>query len=176
MLTDVVPALALATEPAEPTVMDRPPRDPATPLFGGGDYLRLGRASVGMAAASLGAWLLGSVRRSRGAEPAAMAFTALATAQILHTRACRARGAHHSPVVSRAITGTAALQLMGVSLPPLRAALSVRRTGPVDLALAALAGAAPSLLQGRGERGGRDEIVVRRSAPRPSHPTEESYR
>jgi hypothetical protein len=131
MLTDVVPALALATEPAEPGVLARSPRDPAAPLFGGGDYLRLGRSAMEMAAAALGAWSLGTLRGTAGAEPAAMAFTALATAQILHTRSCRARARPdrpENPALSRAVAGTAALQIAALSLRPLRAALSLRST------------------------------------------------
>jgi Ca2+-transporting ATPase len=165
MLTDVVPALALATEPAEPSVLARPPRDPAAPLFGGGDYLRLGGEAVEMAAAALGAWTLGALRREAGAEPAAMAFTALATAQILHTRARRAhveRDGPDNPVLSRAMAGTAALQVAALSLRPLRAALSLRSTRPSHLALAAIAGALPSLA--RWAREPPDEICIERAA------------
>jgi Ca2+-transporting ATPase len=166
MLTDVVPALALATEPAEPGVLDRPPRDPAAPLFGGDDYLRLGRSAVEMTAAALGAWTLGVLRRPAGAEPAAMAFTALATAQILHTRACRARADQdrpHNPVLSRAMAGTAALQIAALSLGPLRAALSLRSTRPGHLALAAIAGGLPTFA--RWAREPPDEIVIERAGP-----------
>ena len=167
MLTDVVPALALATEPAEPGVMERPPRDPKTPLLGGDDTLRLGRAALGMAAVALGAFGLGSRRREAGAEPPAMAFTALATAQILHTLACRAGAGTRNPLLSRALAGTAALQMAALTLRPLRAALSIRRTSSVDLALAGLLGALPALARARAHRGPRDEIVVERQ---PSHP------
>ena len=158
MLTDVVPALALATEPAEPRLMDRPPRDPTTPLFGGGDYLRLGRAATGMAAAALGAWTLGALRRGRGAEPAAMAFNALAATQILHTYACRAGARRDNPVLSGAVAGTVALQLGALSIRPLRAALSIGGTGALDLTLAALIGAVPAAV--RWARSPPDEIVV----------------
>jgi hypothetical protein len=154
--------------------MDRPPRDPATPLFGAGDYLRLGRASMQMAAASLGAWTLGALRRGAGAEPSALAFTALATAQILHTRACRSGAGTGNPVLSRALSGTAALQLAALSYHPLREALSVRRTGPLDLAAAALIGCLPAFLRTIGDPEARDEIVVSRAgANRCSYPREE---
>jgi Ca2+-transporting ATPase len=160
MLTDVVPALALATEPAEPKVMERPPRDPAAPLFGGGDYPRLGRASLGMAATSLGAFALGAIRRSRGARPPAMAFTALAAAQLLHTRACRNRAGPGNPLLSGALAGAAALQVAALSMRPLRRALSIGATSGADLALAALIGAAPAALRWARGAGPRDEIVV----------------
>ena len=180
MLTDVVPALALATEPAEPHVLERPPRDPTTPLFGRGDYLRLGRASLEMAAATLSAWALGSLRRERGVEPPAMAFNALATAQILHTSACRAAAGVPNPALSRALAGTAALQVAALWLRPLRAGLSIGATGALDLALAALIGAAPAALRWARSPGPWDEIVIegraRRPEPRadPTQPREES--
>jgi Ca2+-transporting ATPase len=175
MLTDVVPALALATEPAEPDVMERPPRDPRAPLFGEADYLRLGRQAAGMTAASLSAWLLGRQRRSRGAEPPAMAFTALATAQILHTFACRASANGDNPVLSRALAGTAALQIAALALRPLRAALSIGGTGAADLALGALLGSAPAVWRWAREPRvllAGEEIVVERDI----HPREESPR
>jgi Ca2+-transporting ATPase len=165
MLTDVVPALALAVEPAEPHVMKRPPRDPRTPLFGGPDYLRLGRAAGGMTASSLSAWLLGTRRRSRCAEPSAMAFSALAVAQILQTLACRAGSRGDNPALSRALAGTAALQLAALSFPPLRAALSVRSTSAADLVLAALIGAAPAAWRWARAPRARDEIVVEHHTP-----------
>jgi P-type Ca2+ transporter type 2C len=168
MLTDVAPALALATEPADPRVMDRPPRDPKEQLFGGGDYLRLGRAAAEMAAASLGAWALGAARRGRGAEPQATAFTALATAQILHTFSCRSEAGAPNPVLAGALAAAAALQLAGLTLRPLRAALSMGSTGALDLALAALAGAVPAGLAWARRPRVRDEIVIER--PREESP------
>jgi Ca2+-transporting ATPase len=175
MLTDVVPALALAAEPADAHVMERPPRDPRTPLFGNEDYGRLGRASAGMAAASLGAWVLGALRRERGAEPKAMAFTALSAAQILHTHACRARTGAGNPLVSQAMAGTAALGLAGLLLGPLRAALSIGSTGAGDLAAAALIGALPAALRWARAPGPWTEIVIEGGgrAPR-ARPREES--
>jgi P-type Ca2+ transporter type 2C len=161
MLTDVVPALALAVEPAAPHIMERPPRDPRAPLLGKGDYLRLGRASAEMASASLGAFVLGVLRRARGAEPPAMAFTALASAQLLHTLSCRSGASAPNPALSRALAGTAAVQLAGLALPPLRAVLSIGRTGALDLAAAALIGAIPAGLRWAGGlRAHPDEIVI----------------
>jgi Ca2+-transporting ATPase len=157
MLTDVVPALALATEPAEPDVMKRPPRDPARPLFGPDDYPRLGRASAGMAAAALGAYMAGKV--TGGAAPRAMAFTALLTAQLLHTGACRARGAEENPQLTRAVAGSFALQAAALASRSIRRALSLGGANAGALAVAALIGAAPAAARWMLAR---DEIVVER--------------
>jgi Ca2+-transporting ATPase len=160
MITDVVPALALATEPAAPDVMDRPPRDPDAVLFGSADYLRLGRSALGMAGASLGAYLLGT--RLDGASPQGMAFTSLLVAQLFHTRACRAGIAAPNPMLDRALAGSFGLQLFALASPPMRRALAVGAAGPVPLVLAALIGALPAA--SRAMRA-RDEIVIAR-APR----------
>ncbi len=101
-----------------------------------------------------------------------MAFTALAVAQILHTLACRAGSGGDNPAISRALAGTAALQLAALAIPPLRAALSVGDTSAADLALSALLGAAPAVWRWAREPRARDEIVVEHHTP----PREESPR
>jgi P-type Ca2+ transporter type 2C len=161
MLTDVVPALALAVEPADPAAMDRPPRDPDASLFGPPDYRRLGRSAAGMAAASLGGWAYGALRGA----PAAAAFTSLVTAQLLHTGACRAGAGGPNPYLSRALAGSFALQILAFASAPLRSALSLAVASPVDLAVAALIGALPAA---RSVQRWRDEIVIERPRPAPA--------
>ena len=166
MLTDVVPALALAVEPAEPGVMERPPRDPQEPLLGRASWRRLGRSAVEMTGASLGAYVLGSALHDRGVAPSAMVFSSLVTAQLLHTGACRAPGGGDNPTLRLALLGSFAAQIGALAIAPVRAALGVRRTPARYLALAAAIGALPSA-----HRWARvDAIVVeRRRAPEPSH-------
>ncbi len=117
-----------------------------------------------MTAASLSAWALGALRRSRGAEPRAMAFTALSAAQILHTLACRADPGVANPVLTRALAGTAALALAPLAVPGLRAVLSIGGTGTGDLAVAGLLGALPSAWRWARAPGPWDEIVIDRRA------------
>jgi Ca2+-transporting ATPase len=181
MLTDVVPALALAVEPAEPDVMERPPRDPTQPLLGAGSWQGLASASAEMAAAALGAWILGALRKGRGVRPSAMAFTAIGAAQILHTRACRSSAHTDRKALSATLVATGGLQVLALSAPPLRSALSIGDTGALDLVLAALLGAAPAAVRWARAPHYRDEIVVhaaeRASEPgrrAPSLPREES--
>jgi Ca2+-transporting ATPase len=175
MLTDVVPALALAVEPAEKDVMERPPRDPAEPLLAGDAWLRLGRASAEMAVAALAAWVLGAARRGRGVRPSAMAFTALGTAQILHTRACRSsararsRDGNEGRALSVTLVATGGLQVLALAAPPLRSALSIGDTGAFDLGLAALLGAAPAAARWARSSRCPDEIVIE-PAPRAKAP------
>ncbi|APR79513.1 Lead, cadmium, zinc and mercury transporting ATPase [Minicystis rosea] len=166
MLTDTVPALALAVEPAEPGVMERPPRDPQAELFGPHEYRRLGRASVGMAGVSLGALAIGGALRGAGASPSAMAFTSLITAQLLHTQACRASTAAENPLLRRALLGSFALQLGALSFGPVRAALGVGGTPAGLLALAAAMGAIPTAIRRAREGFAVDEIVITRADAR----------
>jgi Ca2+-transporting ATPase len=161
MLTDVVPALALAVEPAEPDIMDRAPRDPGAELFGGADYRRLLRSAATMAGASLGALALGGALP--GARPPALAFTALATAQLLHTGACRAAGGGNNRLRRRAVAGGLALQLGALAVGPVRAALGVGATPARYLALAAAIGAIPAALRRARAEAPRDEIVIERA-------------
>ncbi|MFT3769969.1 MAG: HAD-IC family P-type ATPase [Minicystis sp.] len=163
MLTDVVPALALAVEPAERGVMERPPRDPQAELFGPRDYKRLGRSSMAMAGVSLGAYALGGALRGAGVSPPALAFTSLITAQLLHTEACRAATAAPNLQLRRALVGSFALQLGALAVGPVRAALGVGATPLGYLAAAAAIGAIPALIRKRRAPGGPDEIVITRA-------------
>jgi Ca2+-transporting ATPase len=161
MLTDVVPALALAVEPAEPGVLERPPRDPTAPLLGRGEHRRLGRAALEMAAASLGSYALAG---PLGVSPKAMAFTSLITAQLLHTEACRASSHADNPYLRRALLGSFALQLGALAVPPVAAALGVGGAGAIPLVIAAAVGALPAALRSDGAWLQPDEIVIERAS------------
>lgn len=58
MVTAVTLALALAFEPAEPGVMDRPPRRPGAPILGGVFLWRIGFVSVLIGGATLAVFLV----------------------------------------------------------------------------------------------------------------------
>src|SRR5262249_50743398 len=84
LITDVFPELALAMEPPDRRVMDRPPRDPAQPVIGAAEYLVLGRQSAFMTASTIAAYLAGLRRYGAGPRAATMAFLTLTAAQLLH--------------------------------------------------------------------------------------------
>jgi Ca2+-transporting ATPase len=82
LLTDTVPALALAAEPPDPLVMRRPPRPPRRPLL---TPSLLGSAvthAVFLTAATIGAFALALGRDATTAGT--VAFLTLAAAQVLH--------------------------------------------------------------------------------------------
>jgi Ca2+-transporting ATPase len=146
VLTDVAPALALAIEPADEGVMQRPPRDPAVPLFGRAQYRRLARQASGMAAMSLlayGAGALGSAASPMRART--MAFTSLVTAQLLHARVCRARTEEPNLELGWAIAASFGLQAVALGIPSVAKVLGGAWLGPLDISIALGLGALPAL-------------------------------
>ncbi len=116
-----------------------------------------------------------------GAEPAALAFNALAAGQILHTYACRSGSAAQNPVLGARSPGRPPCRSQRSRLGPLRAALSIGRTRALDLTLAAMIGAVPAALRWARSAAAADEIVIDGRAPRspdaevgPTEPREES--
>jgi Ca2+-transporting ATPase len=84
LITDVFPELALAMEPPDRHVMDRPPRDPARPVIGAPEYAVLGRQSAVMTASTMAVYLAGLRRYGAGPRAGTMAFLTLTAAQLLH--------------------------------------------------------------------------------------------
>ena len=133
LLTDTVPALALAVEPAEPDIMRQPPRDPGEAILSG----ELARPIIGYAllisVCTLGAFSWGLAQDRAGpAYAGTLAFMTLAFAQIFHLGNARST----SPVImpERALSNryalaavllTFGLQVMAVSLDPLAQVLGL---------------------------------------------------
>ena len=82
LITDSLPALALGREPAEPDVMDQPPRDPRSPIFTRPLLLRVLYQGGLIAALSLAAYLSGA--RVSPETGHTMAFAVLALSQLVH--------------------------------------------------------------------------------------------
>jgi Ca2+-transporting ATPase len=154
LVSDIFPALALALEPWEPDVMDRPPRDPARPILDRGDLLRLGRESAVITAGALASYLYALARYGPGPQAATQAFTTLTVGELLHALACRSED--HSlldraplqpnPWLTVALAGSLAAQVLTVTLPPLRRLLGTTPLGPLDAVVAALGAVLPLLV------------------------------
>jgi Ca2+-transporting ATPase len=143
LVTDTFPALALAFEPAEPSIMGRPPRSPEASI--------LSKRFVGsitfyaglIAASTLGAFgwglLTGPVDRA-----VTLSFMTLALAQLFHLGNARSRHAvlrparmFANPWAVGAVPLVIGLQVLAVHWPPL-----ARVLGTVPLTLAEWAGVA----------------------------------
>ncbi len=133
LVTDGVPALALAVEPAEPNVMKRPPFSPRESIFarGLGSYMiRIGIIFAILTIAMM-SWAYGyTTNPNHVGDPEAwktMVFTTLCLAQMGHAIAIRSNtqltlelNPLSNVFVWGAVIVTTILQLMLIYVPPLR--------------------------------------------------------
>jgi Ca2+-transporting ATPase len=131
LVTDGLPALALAVEPAEPNVMNRPPHDPKESIFARGLGLYMIRIGLILAIIAVGlmAWSYYYTRITPG-DPdrwKTMVFTTLCLAQMGHALAIRSNtrlllelNPFSNPYVLAAVSVTTVLQLLLIYVPPLR--------------------------------------------------------
>lgn len=153
LLGDVLPAIALAAEPAEQDVMLQPPRDASRPLIGKNELMHYAREGMFLSGGTLAAYGYGLLRHGPGARAGTIAFNALMLGQLLHALSCRTdrRGTLLSgrpPGKDRlalAIAGSIGLQLLANVIPGLRKLLGIGVMGAMDMA-ATLAGAGLPLL------------------------------
>ena len=158
LLSDTLPALALALEPGEPDVLDRPPGRPDAPLIDAEARWRIVRDGFRMAALGSAALALGG--------PAA-AFATLSAAEIAYAAVCRAPGAPPGPSFLGLVGGAAALQATTLAFPPLRMVFGLPARASLGEFLGFGVGlVAPTLLYGRADLG--NVIVGRRRALEPS--------
>jgi len=178
LLTDTLPALALALEPGDPEVLDRKPARPDEPLVGGPELRRLLRDGGILAAAGAAAMIVGG-------RP--LVFAALPAAQLGYAVACRAprheRGARSSAegLEARAeadlrfagmVGGAIGLHLVAMTVPVARRFLGLPRPSPLMLGSFAAGSLLPWILRGAPSV----EVIVRhgtagrRSLPAPSSP------
>jgi len=148
LFTDIFPGLALALEPPECDVMDRPPRDPKEPIVSSKDYAKLLRESSIISAGSLAVYSYSRLRYGTGPKAGTNAFMSLTLGQLIHAYSCRsgntslfdAEERESNPYLDAAIGISVALQVLAVTVPALRRLLRLTPIGSVDV-LAILAGA-----------------------------------
>jgi len=148
LVTDGVPALALAMEPAEPNVMQRPPHDPRESIFarGLGSYM----VRVGILLAILSIGLMGWAYQYTNAagypgNPATwktMVFTTLCLSQMGHALAARSDtrlmieiNPASNLYVWGAVLFTTGLQILLVYLPPLQRFFGLHPLSGTELAI-----------------------------------------
>ncbi|MDX1646057.1 MAG: HAD-IC family P-type ATPase [Longimicrobiales bacterium] len=138
LVTDTFPALALALEPAEPGVMERPPRDPRTSILSAAFVRTLGFYALLITGSTLVAfaWGLGTGERDRAVT---VAFMTLALAQLFHLGNARSRTGVLSPsriFANRWAVGSVplviVLQLLAVYWEPLSSLLDTVPLGLAD--------------------------------------------
>jgi Ca2+-transporting ATPase len=152
LLSDVAPAIALAVEPADRAVMERPPRDPGTPMVSGADLREVAADGALLTAAALGAQAVGLARYGTGPQAATLAFSTLTSAQLLHTLRYRSAADANGHAAARSQVGNVVLASLGAQLaamfvPPLRRLLGVTPLTPFDCLVVAAGALAPAVLQ-----------------------------
>ncbi len=151
LVTDTLPALALALEPPERGIMTRRPRPPRAPILSRREVGSLGVFSLLIAAVSLIAFRVGLDTSYEHAST--LAFFTLAFAQIFHLG--NARGIGHvlsparmvaSPWAIGAVVSAGTLQMLTVGLDGLAVALDLVTPHPTDWALVVGLAAVPAIL------------------------------
>jgi Ca2+-transporting ATPase len=115
LLTDTLPALALALEPGDPSVLDRPPAPPGAPILGVTGQNRVLRDGAWMAITGGAATLVGG----RG-----LGFGVLSGVQLAYTVQCRAAGTPWSSRFRGLVGGTVLAQAGALGFPPLQRLLA----------------------------------------------------
>jgi Ca2+-transporting ATPase len=149
LVSDVLPALALAVEPPEADVLRQPPRSPRAEVIDRAALTRISTDAAVIAASTLGVHGLSLIRHGSGARTTTLSFSALTAAQLLYALACRARVANgHSPggpLLAGVVGGTLALQVATTLLSPLRGLLGTVPLSAGDWLLVGAGAAAPTL-------------------------------
>jgi Ca2+-transporting ATPase len=148
LLSDLLPAIALAAEPAGDDVMHQPPRPHDRPIMGKQELWRCAGEGAWLAGGALGAFLYGLARHGRGPRAGTLAVNALVLGQLLHAILCRSdrhhafvpNGLPHNRELTLSIGGSIALQVAANLVPGLRKLLGIAPMGPIDV-LVTLAGA-----------------------------------
>jgi Ca2+-transporting ATPase len=149
LVTDGLPALALAVEPAEPNVMQRPPFDPRESIFARGMGLYMVRIGIVLAiiTISLMVWASDYTRTNYDqiyvqSRWTTMVFTTLCIAQMGHAIAIRSNTQltiELNPLTNIYVWGsvltTTALQLALIYVEPLRNFFGTHLITPLELAI-----------------------------------------
>jgi Ca2+-transporting ATPase len=154
LMSDVLPALALALEKPEPDVLRRPPRDSAQPFIERRDVPRLAAESLLLAGGGLGSLGVGLLRYGMGPRASTMAFMSLTLGQLLHAYACRSARSGlftgeklpPNPWLHAAVGGSVAAQLLTTLAPGLRRLLGTTPLGGADWAVVAAGALGPLLV------------------------------
>jgi Ca2+-transporting ATPase len=152
LLTDVLPALGLAMEPAAPDLMTRPPRDPKEPVISAREFGTLARDASLIAASAFAAQACAARRGNSAQSGQTVGFASLVTAQLFYAFACRStsgsilsgRAFPPNPFFFGALGSAFAAQGAALFIPGFRN-LFGPALGIADFGISLAAGAAPLL-------------------------------
>jgi Ca2+-transporting ATPase len=174
LLSDVLPAIALAAEAPEPDVMARPPRDARLPIVGKDEMWRYVREGGALAGGALGAYAYGVARYGAGARARTIAFDTIVLSQMLHAMFCRSDrhrtlfdpGLRPNRQLTLAIVASLGLQAAAHAVPGLRRLLGVTPLGPADLAAIVAGALLPLLVNEQGKPAAQSRAATSAAAER----------
>lgn len=151
LATDVLPGLGLALAAPDPETMRRPPRARGDGIVPPEHFRRIALDSGLIAAASLGAHLVGVARYGPGPRTRAMTFTALSLGQLLYTLVSQRSDPRHLRLdrlfenrpLDLALLASVALAVAPHVAPPLRRLLGIAPMSGADALVAGVAAATP---------------------------------
>lgn len=146
LVTDGLPALALAVEPAEPDVMRRSPNHPGESIFARGLGLYIIRIGfvLGIISITLMVWAYNHTNITGGDVDRwkTIVFTTLCIAQMGHAMAIRSNtqltielNPFSNPYVLASVVFTTILQMMLIYVEPLRNFFGTHLLSPLELAI-----------------------------------------
>jgi Ca2+-transporting ATPase len=144
LLGDTAPALALALEPVEPDVLERPPARPGERLVARSARRRLAFEAAVLAGSGLGAYAVTALRGAGRARARSTASAAVMAGQLLHALGHRAHPERlPSPRLAGATGAGLAIEAATLFVPGLRQATGTVPLRPLDLLVAACGAIAP---------------------------------
>jgi P-type Ca2+ transporter type 2C len=154
LASDVLPAVGLAMETADPKLMDRPPRRPDEPIVARNALGPLAADAGILTAGAAGAGLFTAIRYGMNAPQVRhVTFGSLITAQLLHAITCRSPQSvpgsspfASSPALFGIVAASLALQSAGLLIPPLRSLFGFAPIGIADAMAMVIGGMLPFLL------------------------------
>lgn len=156
LVTDIFPGLGLALEPADPAVIEQPPRPAAEPIIKPTDLRRMIWEASVIALPTLVAYGYGLAQYGAGAAASTIAFMGLTLAQVLHGLTCRTETRRRrdrpplptNPYLTAAVIGSLALQLLPLVLPALGHILHITPLALRDYGAIAAAALVPLVVNG----------------------------
>ncbi|MGH1574231.1 HAD-IC family P-type ATPase [Methylobacterium sp. P31] len=141
LISDVLPGIGLALEPAEASALSAGPTRADASLVSADQMIRLAKEAVFIAAGALAASIFGAARYGRNtAQTRTMAFGSLTAAQLLHTLNCRGDpdrtgSLAGNPALGRILAGSCLAQGAAFLVPQIRRALGIAPIGVADAAV-----------------------------------------
>ncbi len=143
LVTDGLPGLALAAEPEDPSLMQRPPRPPGESLFAHGLWQHM--LWVGLLITGLSIFSQAYAIKTGSAHWQTIVFTVLTLSQMAHVLAIRSEthslfriGLFSNPALLGAVALTVALQLAAIYVPALQSVFKTAPLTALELAFVAL--------------------------------------